>query len=171
MGCYRTILVAYDGSPEAQAAARHAGSLACDQHARLVLLTVVPNLAAHPVAPGTVAVARDIERDFAKTLRDITSEMPPDVGVESRLVHGKPASKILEVARELRCDLIVMGARGHGRLHDALTGCTSATVVRESQIPVLLVRTATPTAAEPSPAPEPVNIEWPVDVLDEPAPR
>jgi|SRR5581483_8006839 len=171
MGCYRTILVAYDGSPEAQAAARHAASLACDQHARLVLLTVVPSLAAHPVAPGTVAVARDIERDFAKTLREMTREMPLDVGVESRLTHGKPAAKILEVARELRCDLIVMGARGHGRLHDALTGCTSATVVRESQIPVLLVRAGTPTEAVPAPDPEPVSIEWPVDVLDEPSQR
>jgi nucleotide-binding universal stress UspA family protein len=171
MGCYRKILVAYDGSPEAKAAARHAASLASDQHARLALLTVVPSLAAHPVAPGTVAVARDIERDFAKLLREITQEMPPDVGVESRLVHGKPASKILEVARELRCDLIVIGARGHGRLHGALTGCTSTTVVRESQIPVLFVRAGTPTAAQPDPAPEPVSIELPTDFLDEPAPR
>src|SRR5437763_1647623 len=138
MGCYRTILVAYDGSPEAKAAARHAASLACDQHARLVLLTVVPNVVAHPVAPGTLAVARDIERDFAKALREVTHAMPPDVGVECRLAHGKPATRILEVARELRCDLVVMGARGHGRLHDALTGCTSATVVRDSEIPVLL---------------------------------
>lgn len=171
MGCYRTILVAYDGSPEAKAAVQHASSLACDQHAKLVILTVVPNVAAHPVVPGTIAAARDIERDFAKALRDVTSTVPADVGVECRLVHGKPSAKVLDAARELRADLIVMGARGHGRLHDALTGCTSATVVRESAIPVLLVRAGVPTEAEPEPAPEPVSLAWPEELLDDPAPR
>jgi nucleotide-binding universal stress UspA family protein len=140
MTCYRNILVAHDGSPDADAALAHATALARDQHARLILLTVVPRVTTNVVDARTAGAAREIERSFAETLHEAIEAVPVDVGVESRLVHGKPARRILEVATEQRCDLIVMGSHGHGRLHGALMGCTSATVLRESTTPVLLVR-------------------------------
>ena len=148
MSCYRTILIAYDSSADATAALHHAASLAGDQHARLVLVTVVPHLPVHPVDAATAVAARDIERSFAQALRDAIDALPPDVGIDSRLVHGKPARRILDIAREHRCDLIVMGSHGHGRLHGALIGCTSATVVRESTVPVLLLRAPRTTRDE-----------------------
>jgi nucleotide-binding universal stress UspA family protein len=100
----------------------------------------VPRVVTNPVDARTAGAARDIERSFAASLHEAIEGVPVDVGVESRLVHGKPARRILEIAQEHRCDLIVMGSHGHGRLHGALIGCTSATVLRESTIPVLLVR-------------------------------
>ena len=39
---YRNILVAVDGSPDADAALAHAAELARDQRARLTLVTAVP---------------------------------------------------------------------------------------------------------------------------------
>ena len=42
MGCYCTILVALDSSPDARAGLHHAATLACDQHARLIVISVVP---------------------------------------------------------------------------------------------------------------------------------
>jgi nucleotide-binding universal stress UspA family protein len=60
--------------------------------------------------------------------------------VQTRLIRGRPARRILEVAEECDCDLIVMGFHGHGRLHDALVGSVSGTVLRESSRPVLLMR-------------------------------
>ena len=154
MGCYRTILVGYDGSTEAEAAVRHAASLACDQNAKLVLLTVIPHVPCNPVVPATAAVARDIEGEFVRSLHRVTAAVPGDVGVECRIAHGKAAARILEVARDLRADLIVLGSHGHGRLHDALARCTSAAVTRESDIPVLLVRGKDAAVAA---APDPVE--------------
>lgn len=53
MGFYRNILVAYDGSPDADAALAHASRLAADQHARVTLLTVAPL----PHGPTAIAAA------------------------------------------------------------------------------------------------------------------
>ena len=141
MSCYRTILVALDSSPDAQEALRHAATLARDQHARLVVLTVVPQPALQ-LAGVTGAAAPDLDAWFARALHDAAGGLPEDVSVETRLSRGRPAKRILEVAEETRCDLIVMGFHGHGRLHGALIGSVSGTVLRESRRPVLLMRAA-----------------------------
>jgi nucleotide-binding universal stress UspA family protein len=54
--------------------------------------------------------------------------------------RGKPAEKILQVARERSMDLIVMGTYGFGTLKDAVMGGTSRRVLRRAGVPVLLVR-------------------------------
>jgi nucleotide-binding universal stress UspA family protein len=143
VGCYRKILVAVDGSRDAAVALRHAASLARDQHARLIVLTVVPAAPTQAVTPaGALPAPVDGEGTFARILRDAVDSLPSDVGVESRLVRGRPARRIVEVADEAGCDLIVMGFHGHGRLHHALIGSVSDSVMRASTLPVLLVRAA-----------------------------
>lgn len=145
MGCYRTILVALDGSPDAEAALRHGVALARDQHARLILLTVVPPSPPQMVTPGGVTPSRaEHETAFREILRNGVDLLPPDVGVESRTAHGRPAPRILETAEACGCDLIVMGFHGHGRLHRALAGSVSGDVLRQSRLPVLLMRGSQP---------------------------
>jgi nucleotide-binding universal stress UspA family protein len=148
VGCYRSILVAVDGSPDAAAALRHAASLACDQHATIIVLTVVPTPPPRVVSPGVLLPPPDHTDDaFARILREAADSLPPDVGVQTRLVRGRPARRILEIAQECACDLIVMGFHGHGRLHHALIGSVSDSVLRESRLPVLLMRAADPRPA------------------------
>jgi nucleotide-binding universal stress UspA family protein len=140
VGCYRTILVAFDGSRDAHAALQHAARLAGDQHARLVVMTVAPSPVCFTDVTGRAAVLADLEPDFIRELQEAVKALPPDISVESRLAHGDAARSILGVARECGCDLIVMGFHGHGRLHHALRGSVSDTVARESEQPVLLLR-------------------------------
>jgi nucleotide-binding universal stress UspA family protein len=156
MGCYRNILVAVDGSTDAAAALRHAATLARDQHARLILLTVVPAAPPQVAAPGAVAPsAVETDSAYASILRRAVDALPSDVGVQTRIARGRPAKAIVEVARESGCDLIVMGAHGHGRLHHALIGSVSDAVLRASDLPVLLMRAshAEPAADPASTAP------------------
>jgi nucleotide-binding universal stress UspA family protein len=165
VGCYRTILVAVDGSPDAAAALAHAASLARDQHARLIVLTVVPSAPPQSVSPaGALPPPVDSEKTFASILREAVDTLPADIGVQTRLCRGRPARRILEVARESGCDLIVMGFHGHGRLHHALMGSVSDSVLRDSGLPVLLMRggarcpRSTPASATlEEPAQEPVS--------------
>jgi len=59
---------------------------------------------------------------------------------EILIKRGTPAEIIVETAKELSCDLIVMGTHGHSALADVLIGSTAKWVVRHSPIPVLVIR-------------------------------
>jgi nucleotide-binding universal stress UspA family protein len=65
----------------------------------------------------------------------------PDTAADQVLIKsGVPAEVILQTAEELKCDLIVMGTRGQGLLADVLIGSTARRVVKQSSIPVLVIR-------------------------------
>jgi nucleotide-binding universal stress UspA family protein len=150
---YRSILVAVDGSPDADAALVHAAALARDQNARLTLLTAIPPLPATALlASGAAPPRSEVIRHYAETLRRATDSLPPDVSVTTLLIEGTPARALILRAESGDYDLIVMGSHGHGRLHASLLGCVSQKVLHASPIPVLLTRAP---REEPAPAPAP----------------
>ena len=59
---------------------------------------------------------------------------------EILIESGSPAEVIVETAKKLNCDLIVMGTHGHSAIADVLIGSTAKWVVRQSPIPVLVIR-------------------------------
>lgn len=138
MGCYHKILVALDGSPDAESALMHAITLAHDQNARITLLTVGPSVN-RSAAVGT-APPPDLIDIHQEVLRDATALIPQDVGVTTRLERGEAGATILRIAHEEDSDLIVMGSHGHSRIHRALLGSVSEKVLAQSEIPVLLMR-------------------------------
>ncbi len=142
MSCYHRILVAIDGSADAEAALRHAVELARDQNALMTLLTVAPP---QPTPVGAAASAPpDLHCFHQKLLREATDSLPGDVGVTTRLERGNPAETILRVAAEGEHDLVVMGSHGHSRVHRALLGSVSERVLQASSVPVLLMRDGAP---------------------------
>ena len=150
---YRHILVAVDGSPDAEAAVRHAAELARDQNARLTLLTVIPPLPATALlASGAAPPRSEVVRHYGDILRRAADSLPSDVSVTTLLVEGSQARALVQRACSDEYDLIVMGSHGHGRLHGALLGCVSQKVLCASPVPVLLAR-APREAPAPAPAP------------------
>jgi nucleotide-binding universal stress UspA family protein len=53
---------------------------------------------------------------------------------------GAPAEIIVQTAKDQNCDLIVMGTHGQGIIAEVLIGSTAKRVVRQSPIPVLVIR-------------------------------
>jgi nucleotide-binding universal stress UspA family protein len=152
---YRNILVAVDGSPDADAAVAHAVALARDQRARLTLLTAIPPLPATALlASGAAPPRSEVVRHYADLLRRAADSLPSDVSVTTLLVEGSPARALVQRACSGEYDLIVMGSHGHGRLHGALLGCVSQKVLHASPVPVLLARAP---REEPAPAPSPTR--------------
>lgn len=154
---YRSILVAVDGSPDADAALAHAAALARDQNARLTLLTAIPPMPATALlASGAAPPRSEVIRHYAETLRHATDSLPEDISVTTLLVEATPARALVQRAESGDYDLIVMGSHGHGRLHGALLGCVSQKVLHASPIPVLLAR-APKEQPEAAPVPAPVR--------------
>lgn len=141
MSCYHRILVAIDGSEDAESALRHAVDLARDQNALMTLLTVAPPQPA-PAGGAATSAPPDLHAFHEKLLREATDSIPADVGVTTRLERGNPADTILRVAEGH--DLVVMGSHGHSRVHRALLGSVSERVLKASKVPVLLMRDGSP---------------------------
>jgi len=59
---------------------------------------------------------------------------------EILIKSGAPAEIIVQTAKKYNCDLVVMGTHGHGAIADILIGSTAKWVVRQSPIPVLVIR-------------------------------
>ena len=155
-GDIRRIGVAYDGSPEADAALRAAESLARERSAALTVYCVVepPSASAEMIAAGTGAewpshAATERARHL---LQGVVDNAPPGIRPEWLLLHGVPATEIAGRAYGV-VDLFFVGSRGYGPLRRALLGNVSGALVRAAGCPVVVTpRTAiaprrVPTAA------------------------
>ena len=138
---YRHVLVAFDGSPDAELALEHAVGLAQAFRARLALVAVVPPPPSFAwQTPGGVRAAHDAQQqDLDQRLRAAADGIPDDLPLTTRLLDGDPAREILRAAREGDHDLIVMGSRGRGRVTTALLGSVSNHVMHDARVPVMIV--------------------------------
>ena len=138
---YRNVLVAYDGSPEADLALAHAVAMAQVYRARLRIAAVVPPppLMAWQ-APGGMKGMHDAEqKELDGRLRAAADSVPDDLSVTTQLLDGDPAREVLRIAREGDHDVIVMGSRGRGRVSAALLGSVSNRIMHEAQVPVIVI--------------------------------
>jgi nucleotide-binding universal stress UspA family protein len=143
---FHDILVAIDGSDDADRALGHAIDLAECCHAKLTLFSAVPAPPAFAYAtPGAAALTDLDEKARAETdaiVRAALERVPQDVSVTS-VVKAEPAKPALLkqiVAGEH--DLVVMGSRGRGAVRSALLGSVSHHVLHHSEVPVLIVHGA-----------------------------
>ncbi len=63
-----------------------------------------------------------------------------DLRVETFLLRGRPASAIVDEARSMGADLVVVGSRGHGLIATMVLGSTASEVVDHAPCPVLVAR-------------------------------
>ena len=82
-----------------------------------------------------------VRETWTKRLEELaSSHQHPQVSVASQLRGGLPADSILDSARTLPCDLIVMGTHGRRGISHAFSGSVAEAVLRKALCPVLTVR-------------------------------
>jgi nucleotide-binding universal stress UspA family protein len=62
------------------------------------------------------------------------------VEVESRVLKGHPAEKILNFAEDNNIDMIIVGSLGKSGYERVLVGSVSEKIIRHAKVPVLVVR-------------------------------
>jgi nucleotide-binding universal stress UspA family protein len=144
---YRRILVPLDGSETARHGLREAITLAKEQKATLHLIHVVGEF------PIMVEMANVANFDKVRTSLFECGEamlkeaqvLADSLGVETETQlcepsGGRVANAIVQEARDAGCDLIVIGTHGRRGISRALLGSDAERVLRQSPVPVLLVR-------------------------------
>jgi len=133
------IVVGIDGSAESIAALMWAADEA-DLHG--VDLVVVHGWNYPYVGVETRAEqVRDLTRIDAATVLDRAVEVARErcgVSVKDLLVEAAPATALLASVRD--GDILVLGAEGHGAMVAGLVGSTVNSVVEQSAVPVIVVR-------------------------------
>jgi nucleotide-binding universal stress UspA family protein len=143
---FQNIVVATDGSPSSQTAAKTAAELAAQLGARITLIYVFePIKYALPegYVPYTSEQLTEMTEHFEQMLRSAKTEVTAAgaTQVETRLLQGVAADEICEFAKREGADLIVVGTHGRGLIERVLLGSVAEKVVRSASVPVLTVRT------------------------------
>jgi len=146
----RTILMPTDFSDGAARALEWARALARAFDAKIALLHVVDLATAWMPVGGLgsipAPVPPDVVEQFTKAGQAALDALAGDASeVTQRLVrNGHPREVILEVAKVVQADVIVMGTHGRRGFSHLFIGSVAEHVVRHAPLPVLTVRTPEP---------------------------
>lgn len=123
------ILLADDGSQHAQAAVRLLQELPLPPKSRVYVLRVFP--------PGQTYAVGQMEQSLKHTEEQLLEK---GIKADADLVLGYPAEKIIETAKKMKPDLVVIGAKGLRATLGILLGGVAQQVVEYACCPVLVVR-------------------------------
>jgi nucleotide-binding universal stress UspA family protein len=129
-----TILCGTDFSPQATQAVRVAGLLA-DRGGQALHVAHVLREESPWETPGQARQALD---------REAERRMPPGLEPVKEVLSGLPDAALVEYARQLHVELIVIGAVGHRAIDRWLLGSCAERTAGEAPMPVLVVRKARP---------------------------
>jgi nucleotide-binding universal stress UspA family protein len=140
---YRNIVIATDGSENTLRAISYGIEIAKLSGATVHALYVVDtsSFSTIPMDAGWEEMYAILRKEGEKAASDV-KERGEAAGVEIRevLLEGHPSTEIINFAENNDIDLIVMGNLGKTGLERFLLGSVTEKVVRNSKVPVLVVR-------------------------------
>ena len=147
---FKKILCPIDFDQNSLSALRLATDLARDHDARLYVLHIV----AMPAGPEVALPFGKMEAAARVKLEGIARQLVDgEARYEVDVTTGDPGVEVLQAAKRLGADLIVMATHGRKGLRRFVLGSVAEHVVREASCPVLTVTPkATPANALPTPS-------------------
>ena len=146
---FKRILVATDGTALSKKAVDSAISLAVQNDADLVAMTVVPRYPKSYFEGSMTFSAEDVGRiekqwaEKAQAMLDKVRDRARERGVRIRTAQASSdlvAESIIAAAKKHRSDLIVMASHGRKGLKRVLLGSETQHVLTHSSVPVLVLR-------------------------------
>ncbi len=148
------ILVAIDGSESSDRALDVALDMAWKFSAKLVLINVFsPVTALSKVSYPTTEIEftpkamatyyteiKESHESMLEAALKKAKKVRPDLDISAKLVEGHPASKIVEMAKEGNCDMIIIGHRGLSGIREFFLGSVSHRVSHDAECSVLIVK-------------------------------
>lgn len=149
MAVFNRILVPVDGSSGAMKALEKAIGLQRITDAEILVLCVFKHHSLREaslsmVRPGRLDLPDDALKEYATDIamsakQYITDHDVPKERLRAFVKGGRPASTIVQFARQRECDLIVVGAQGTTDEASVLLGSVAHRVAGAAHCPVLVV--------------------------------
>lgn len=143
------VLIAIDGSEPAWFAVELAANVAWPPETQIVVAeAVAPGAAGLYSGPWPVLgmvqsdrLEAEFRDDAGRTVFKARDRLArPGLRVEPVVLPGRPASALVDRARVMQADLVIVGSRGHGTIESMLVGSVSAEIVDHAPAPVLVAR-------------------------------
>lgn len=141
---YQQIMVAVDGSNEAELAFQKAVNIAKRNNAQLLLVHVIDTRAFQDVNSFDSMLAEQATELAKQSLEDYSQHAQNSgvENVETTIEYGSPKLIIAkQVPQDKEVDLIVLGATGLNAVERLFIGSVSEYVTRNASCDVLIVRT------------------------------
>lgn len=137
------LLIASDFSKHADWALQRAIDLATSNQAHIHLLHVVTS----PLSSIAQSTDSELQSNFLSAEKEIEEKLLQKLKdnhhklfTNSAVVLGRAADEVVRYAHENHCELIIVGAHGHYYINDYVLGTTSGSIMRQSHVPVLLIK-------------------------------
>jgi nucleotide-binding universal stress UspA family protein len=134
--------IAYDGSPESEAALGAARAVGAQHHSKLIALEVVsvPTYSFTGLTPPALGETIDV------LLADAKQRLLAIEDVEGHAVYGLPGEELASFGGDV--DLLVVGSRNYGPLRRLVLGSTSDYLERHARCSLLVLPRQAPTAGD-----------------------
>jgi len=135
----RQILVPLDGSSFSEKGLKEAAYYAKLTGAEITGLNVV---VIYPTLASTVINYKKYQTEKSQKLLDSVRQKCEAQGIRfrSKILYGKPSTKIAEFAKKEKFDLIVIGSRGLSGIKQTILGSIASAIVQKSKTSVLVVK-------------------------------
>jgi nucleotide-binding universal stress UspA family protein len=141
------ILMAHDGSKQADLALKRAMHLASKMNASLVVISVIPDLFTDfyimmDVSDGeSQGLSRTMAENTNRFMAGISEALAKSgLEVATKVIFGSPAKTIIDIAKSEKVDMIVVGSHGRTGPEKFLLGSVTSRVVDHAPCDVLVVR-------------------------------
>lgn len=136
------ILVAHDGSAHADKALRKASEIAEKMGGEITIITVAPDLCLTEISGNECQlITESLFSEAKSSMKKVTDALATrGIKAETMVKDGQPAEKIIDAAKEIGADLIVIGSHGRHGAKKFLLGSVSAKTVEHAPCHVLVIK-------------------------------
>jgi nucleotide-binding universal stress UspA family protein len=148
----KNVLIALDYNPTAQKIAELGFAFATAMQAKITLATIYENYADYtPVIYDPIMgftgytesdkISQELILTKSQKFLEKTKKHLGDENISIIVKEGSSAKEILNIAKEIKADLIVIGSHSKKWLDKLIIGSTTEKVLKHSKIPMLIIPT------------------------------
>ena len=144
------ILIGVDDSPHSRAALQYVKAMKWPAGSKFqVLAASVPAVVYTMVDAGGMTWMKTAEEEMTVAAEELTARVERELrdaglATEARVVHGDPREAIVEAARAMGADLVVVGSHGRTGLGKLVMGSVASHVVAHAPCTVMVVKSKNP---------------------------